>query len=289
MAAGLYETFPDAVNVKCRKVSAGGERKRLQRVSVCVIVQTEQSLGVTYMRKRKLLIVHESEDFCEQVYEELIHNFDIRICHTAREAKDAVDAFEPEALILDLFLSYCDPLEVLEYISLRIPRLISLVMTPVQNDYVCAKFREYNVGYAFMIPCSAKKVSRRMLDMVKSKYEQEEHVDEQERMLYQLLTDVGIDTGTKTFPYILLALKCRVENPHAMITKEIYPEIIARLGGTKGKIEKAIERPIRGLWERERTGLCRKLFPEDTKPSNDTFLRRLGNYARSTWYVGSKE
>ena len=91
----------------------------------------------------KLLIADPSEGVTDILSEMFCNDFDLRICHDGESALETLNAFQPDALLINLQLAYKDGLTVLQE-SAHCPKVI-LASVPYMNPYLAAKAEEVGI------------------------------------------------------------------------------------------------------------------------------------------------
>lgn len=108
-----------------------------------------------------------------------------------------------------------------------------------------------------------------------------------EKLVRELLTELGTPDHIKGHRYLVTALRAVVEDPDILdaVTKEIYPEVAAMHNTTGSRVERAIRHAVEVTWDRGDWEVLGKYFGNTVsltkgKPTNSEFLARLGNVIR---------
>lgn len=97
----------------------------------------------------KVLLVLDSEDLATILHNDLSKYFDIIICDAAT-ATDTINLYQPDALILDLFLRGIDGFQILQNTNYSIPSIILLTIF-VSTD-ILNQAADLNIDYIFLKP-----------------------------------------------------------------------------------------------------------------------------------------
>lgn len=111
----------------------------------------------------KVLLVLDSEDLSTILHKELSAYFEVRICDAAT-ATDTINLYQPDALILDLFLPGTDGFQVLQHTHYSIPSII-LVTVLVSTD-ILYRASELKVNYIFLKPFKLSALTDRLYELL---------------------------------------------------------------------------------------------------------------------------
>ena len=111
----------------------------------------------------KVLLVLDSEDLATILHNDLSKYFDIIICDAAT-ATDTINLYQPDALILDLFLPGTDGFQVLQHTHYSIPSII-LVTVLVSTD-ILNRAANLNINYIFLKPFKQAALTKRLHELL---------------------------------------------------------------------------------------------------------------------------
>ena len=108
-----------------------------------------------------------------------------------------------------------------------------------------------------------------------------------ERVVRDLILDIGIPDALKGYRYTIKAIYLLVENPNMIdsITGVLYPEVAKTFGTTPSRVERAIRHAVEVAIDRGDVEITGKYFGNTIsihkgKPTNGEFLARMANVVR---------
>lgn len=230
------------------------------------------------MFRPKVLIADPEDAFRESAAAALEQRFRVKCCTRGDLAWQELLAWEPEVLILDLFLPEVDGVELLRRLrglDRRPLVLVATVMPP--SEYVRCTLEHLEVTYAMMKPCRMRSLAARVEEMVDGRYTRRRGPEE----LIAILTELGFDSGRQGYQDLLVGIPMLARQRNQRLGKELYDAIARENGSTPKAVEKAIRDVIKDAWEKRSGGLWNRLFPGAVKyPSNKMFLFRLADLIR---------
>lgn len=111
----------------------------------------------------RVLLVLDSEDLSAVLYKELSAYFEVRICDAATAA-DSIDHYQPEGLIMDLFLPGTDGFQILQKTNYSIPSII--LLTVLVSTDILYRAAELKVNYIFLKPFKLSALIRRLYKLL---------------------------------------------------------------------------------------------------------------------------
>jgi len=227
------------------------------------------------MFRPKVLIADPEDAFRESAAIALDCSCRVRCCARGDQAWQEIVSWEPDVLIMDLFLPELDGVELerrLGKLKNRPRVLVATVM--LHSDYVRFALENLEVSYAMVKPCRMRSLAERVLEMADARPDRNGTAEE----LLALLTELGLDSGRQGYQDLLVGIPMLARQRNQRLGKELYDAIARENGSTPKAVEKAIRDVIRGAWEKNRGGLWNRLFPGAAKsPANKEFLFRLAD------------
>lgn len=112
--------------------------------------------------------------------------------------------------------------------------------------------------------------------------------DEQERIVTELLKQVGVPSHIKGYAYTRKAIILIMENREkytSSVTKVLYPTIAQEYNTTTSRVERAIRHAVEIAWERGNIEIQNKIFgyslsPKRGNPTNSEFLACIADYVK---------
>ena len=196
----------------------------------------------------RILIVEPSEDFCLQLTEEFSKKYQVYTCADGPAAMELLARHRPDVLVLSLFLPGMDGLLFLEEAGSLLPSVI--LCTSVQvPDYVVQAAQDLGVGYIIRKPCPVRAVVNRVADMLK-KQSQALPVNPHNVTAEHLLR-LGYSPHLDGFRQLRVGVPLFAQDPHQLLSKELYPAIASLCGSKGGKsVERSIRTATKDAWSR---------------------------------------
>ena len=229
----------------------------------------------------KVLLILES-DITAALLQNALTDYEVHTCR-ADEAAATLPRLQPDALILDLFLSGTDGLTLLENCSGHLPPVV-LAISPLVTDYVQQKAARLGVGFVIPKTATIDYIVTRLSDMLlMQKFpELPAGVD----IVDSLLDKFRLHAKPRVIAALHAGILMAVRDPDCLLTKEIYPELRSTYGCTEGAVDQAIRRALRKAWElrEQNPEVWDTFFPGYTEcPSNGDFISTLARYLRRNY------
>ena len=198
-------------------------------------------------------------------------------------AMDLVKEVNPDVLVIDLSLSGMDGIGVLRAIRTAGYHPLTLALTYHTTDYVLGAMENLSVDCVFRKTCSVLNVAARLYEFVATLNGQSVQPWSLRDEAFNMLLSLGVSLSGKNFACIHEALVYMTEHQNSFVTKELYPTVAARCGGTPKRVEKAIRDAVEKAWKNrdERVWQLYFTYGRDGTilcPSNGEFLSRLSHY-----------
>lgn len=239
----------------------------------------------------KLLIADKSEAFCRALAEQMRGLYEVYTCKDGMRAIEMVKKIEPEVLVLDLSLPGLDGIGVLRALQNSGHHPMVLAVTYQVTNYILSALESLSVSYIAQKPCTILNVAARLFEfhmhLSDSGFKTWNLRDE----AYTILLSLGVSLCGKNFACIHEALVYTTEHQNSFVTKELYPAIAARCGGTPKRVEKAIRDAIEKAWKNRDDRVWQLYFTYGRDgtipcPSNGEFLSRLAYYLHRRMMAG---
>lgn len=225
------------------------------------------------MTVEKILLILESEEMERSLRESLV-NYEVRTC-TGETAADTLRDFQPDALVLDLFLPGMDGFTLMETCDSPLPPCI-LLLTVLNSDYIQKKAAYLGVDFVIRKPCSVHYILRHLTDMLMAC--QFSDLPDDETLVEHLLTRLHIHGKGRVRKALTHAILMCAKDPDCLLTKEIYWKISPEYGASRDAVDQAIRRCLRNAWHNryKEAAVWDQFFPDcDTCPTNWTFISTL--------------
>ena len=239
----------------------------------------------------KLLIADKSDVFCRTLAEQMRGLYEVRTCKEGMRTIETVKLFEPDVLVLDLTLPGLDGIGVLRTVRNAGYKPMVLAVTNQVTNYILSALEDLSVSYIIQKPCTVLNVAARLFEF--AAFLGDTGLDSwnlRDEALTTLLS-LGVSLCGKNFSCIHEALVYMTEHQNGFVTKELYPAVAARCGGTPKRIEKAIRDAIEKAWKNRDERVWQMYFTYGRDgmipcPANGEFLSRLAHYLHRRMMAG---
>lgn len=226
----------------------------------------------------KVLIADPEDAFREGAAAALEGRFHVACCTRGDLAWEEIRAWNPDLVIMDLFLPELDGVELLRRLrDVDNKPLILVVTAMLHSDYVRSALENLEVSYAMVKPCRLRSLTERVRELVESRQSRNSCPEE----LLSVLTQLGLDSGRQGYQDLLVGIPMLARQRNQRLGKELYDAIARENGSSPSAVEKAIRDTIKAAWEKGSGPMWRRLFPGAAKcPANKEFLFRLADLIR---------
>ena len=267
------------------------------------------------MKKIKIGIVDDNQDFCEVVRDYLNKQNNIEVIFTAPDGIKAIEYLEnentcPDILILDLIMPHMDGFGVLEHLgSKELNKYPRVIMTSaVGQDSIIQKAMELGAQYYLVKPVNMKLLIKRINQLDNSivgAFDDDSHLrkslvmkdsvvnNDLEIDITNLIHEIGVPAHIKGYQYLRDAITLVVNRMEYLnaVTKELYPAIAAINNTTPSRVERAIRHAIEIAWNRGKLETLENLFgytvqQDKGKPTNSEFIAIIAVKLRLERKVG---
>jgi two-component system response regulator (stage 0 sporulation protein A) len=208
---------------------------------------------------------------------------------------------KPQVLIIDVFITSVDGLEVLEQIraneELSDTRIIFL--STVGSPRIINMAFNLGADYYIMKPCNPDILTKRILQIagLKTDDEADRETSAQinarfeassiENDVTEIIREIGIPAHIKGYQYIREAIIMAINDMNMLnyITKLLYPTIAKKYKTTSSSVERAIRHAIEVAWGRGRLDVIEDMFGYTVsagkgKPTNSEFIALIADKLR---------
>ena len=239
----------------------------------------------------KLLIADKSEAYCQVLAEQMRGLYEVYTCKEGMRALEMVKKIEPDVLVLDLSLPGLDGIGVLRAIQNAGYNPMVLAVTYQLTNYIISSLESLSVSYIVQKPCTVLNIAARLYEFAALLRDMECKAWNVHDEAFTILLSLGVSLCGKNFRCIHEALVYTTEYQNCFVTKELYPAIAARCGGTPKRIEKAIRDAIEKAWKNRDERIWQLYFTYGRDgaipcPTNGEFLSRLSFYLRRRMMAG---
>lgn len=236
-------------------------------------------------------------------------NLDIICCtEDGNEVYDQVLEMRPDVLLMDVFITNVDGLEVLEQLreNEELTDLRIIFLSTVGSNRIINMAFNLGADYYMMKPCNPKVLAKRIEQIadltkvgepeVREESEQSalstEHVfayetHTLENDVTEIIREIGIPAHIKGYQYIREGIMMAVNDMNMLnyITKLLYPSIAKKYKTTSSSVERAIRHAIEVAWGRGKIEVIEEMFGYTVsagkgKPTNSEFIALIADKLR---------
>lgn len=248
------------------------------------------------MKTANLVILESNSEFCK----ELTNYFDgkerFNVCAVTGNGQkgiEYIDHYKPNIVILNLVLSGCDGVSVLDHIKNNCPECKAIVVSNFSDEEVINSAISHGAKYYFVKPVEPHSIADRITDIVDENMA-EYRVSDAERTrrraasldekISKIFISVGIPPHIKGYAYLREGVKMMVENNSVIneVTKKLYPSIAEKFNTTASKVERAIRHAIEVAWNKGRVDAINSIFGVKVyfgseRPTNSEFIALIAD------------
>lgn len=226
----------------------------------------------------KILLILES-DTTEILLTEALDGYEVRSCR-AEAASGVLARFQPDALVLDLFLPGNDGFGIMESCRENLPPIV-LLLSDLTSEYVLQKAASLGADFVIEKPCTIVHIVNQLEDMMM--FHQFPNPSDNRAIAEHLLEQFPISARESVLHAFCSAVLFSAENPECALTKEIYLTVCKEYGESTDALDQAFRRSLRKAWKRSegKAPAWKRFFPEyDRCPPNGIFISTLGRFLR---------
>lgn len=244
------------------------------------------------MNKLKLLIAEGTEDFRLALADALRGAYQVRQCADGNRAKELLQSFKPDILVLDLMIPGYDGVSLLQWaVGMEICPMV-LATSRFVSDYVLDCADRLGVGYLMVKPCDVRATVARVGDLSTRIRSPMLIRPDPNAWVSNLLLALGVPTKLRGYTYLREAIGLMSGDPSQSITKILYPEVARRCGCASMHVERGIRSAITAAWAHRDEQLWRLYFAPDEsgnirRPTNGEFITRLADGLRMEMQMDS--
>ena len=232
------------------------------------------------------------------------------VCCTAdgSEVYDQTLQTQPDVLLMDVFITNVDGLEVLEQLRDN-PSLVDLkiiFLSTVGSSRIINMAFNLGADYYVMKPCNPKVLAKRIIqiaDLAKVGEPMEGCTEEDVKLpadnvydygvhtmendVTEIIREIGIPAHIKGYQYLRSSILMAVQDMDILdsITKQLYPSIAKTYNTTPSRVERAIRHAIEVAWSRGNSDTMHELFgytlqQGKLKPTNSEFIALIADKIR---------
>ena len=216
---------------------------------------------------------------------------------------DIIYEYKPDILLIDVFISKVDGLEVVEQIraneELNETKIIFL--STVGSPRIISMAFSLGADYYIMKPCNPEIIVKRIVQMINMNrkllsIDENDDLDNAsdvpddnsiENEVTSIIRDLGIPAHIKGYQYIREGIIMAINDMNMLnyITKLLYPNIAKKYKTKSSSVERAIRHAIEVAWSRGKMEVIEDIFGYTVsagkgKPTNSEFIALIADKLR---------
>ncbi len=233
---------------------------------------------------------------------------DINIIYATEDGSEIYDIVKdnkPDILLIDVFLSKVDGLEVLEQIRAdeELNDIKIVFISTVGSPRIIGMAFNLGADYYIMKPCDPEIIIKRISQIVNinnindievKQNNEKEYFSENslENEVTAIIRDLGIPAHIKGYQYIREGIIMSINDMNILnyITKLLYPNIAKKYKTTSSSVERAIRHAIEVAWSRGKIEVIEEMFGYTVsagkgKPTNSEFIALIADKLRIEYKI----
>ena len=239
----------------------------------------------------KILIAEDSELFGKECKKEL-KKFGFESILTKKDGRKVIELLQSghfDAVIMDVFMSGLDGIEVLDYIRENVsnPPLV-MMLSSVDNEGFEQQIMKAGADFYFINPVEPSSVAKRAQSLAGWKKENSKKVGFVERdtevVISDIMRQIGVPAHIKGYQYLRTAIDLSINDAEMLegVTKLLYPTIAKMYSTTSSRVERAIRHAIEVAWNRGDVDVLSSYFgytiqSDRGKPTNSEFIAMIAD------------
>lgn len=218
----------------------------------------------------------------------------VEVVSTAKDGRQLLndmEKYQPDVVIMDLFMPNLDALGVLEKVnsSNLKSKPVFIVMSSFDNSQLAEEAVTNGAAYFLIKPFDFDMLADRVLNSARSNGRQNIHkIDTSlEILVTNILHEIGVPAHIKGYHYLRESILLAIREPEVIssITKMLYPTVAKKFSTTSSRVERAIRHAIEVAWDRGDIDVLNSYFGftihnERGKPTNSEFVAMIADKLR---------
>jgi len=250
-------------------------------------------------KKKKIVIVDDNRDFCENISDFLSGNENYEVVATAYDGKtgyELVMETRPDLVLTDIVMPVMDGLTLMSRIAnnsalVKKPHIIAFSASGY--DSIIANATRLGAEFYFIKPFDMSSLAERIDDILSEKQQSatptaaKAQSCDLETNITMYIQQLGVPAHIKGYQYIRDAIMMVIEDMDAInaITKFLYPTVAKHYNTTSSRVERAIRHAIEVAWDRGNPDILNELFGYTIlstrgKPTNSEFIAMIADKIR---------
>lgn len=243
--------------------------------------------------KIKVLIADTSAEIGKACEAELkAMNYEVVLCERNGDVVISnLDNQHFDAVVMDVFMSCADGIEVIEHINDALSeRPFVIMLSTIGKQEFEEQVINAGADYYFIKPVKASAIAKRINRLVSWKGEKINHQrktysdDELEFMISDIMRQIGVPAHIKGYLYLRTAIMLCISDSEMLgsVTKILYPTVAKKYSTTSSRVERAIRHAIEVAWDRGDVDVLSSYFgytiqAQRGKPTNSEFIAMISD------------
>lgn len=246
------------------------------------------------MKEKIRVLIADTGDEAGKAFEAELKsmNYEVVLCERNGEAViSLLDKQHFDAVVMDVFMSSLDGIEVLEHISEALSeRPFVIMLSTIGKQEFEEQIINAGADYYFIKPVNAKVLAKRINRLLSWKGEKQNHHnkvysdDELEYMISDIMHQIGVPAHIKGYLYLRTAIMLCIGDSEMLgsVTKILYPTVAKKYNTTSSRVERAIRHAIEVAWGRGDVDVLSSYFgytiqAQRGKPTNSEFIAMISD------------
>lgn len=224
----------------------------------------------------------------------------VKTTEDGAEVYDIVSNYKPDVLLIDVFITNVDGLEVVEQIRANeeLAGTSIIFITNVGSPRIISMAFNLGADYYIMKPCNPDILCKRIMqiaglakeaetDDAEDEIKGEHELSTIENDVTEIIREIGIPAHIKGYQYIREGIIMSINDMNMLnyITKLLYPSIAKKYKTTSSSVERAIRHAIEVAWSRGKIEVIEEMFGYTVsagkgKPTNSEFIALIADKLR---------
>lgn len=246
-----------------------------------------------------VLIAEDSADFGKACQREL-KQVGFEVTAVKKDGRRVIEALESrhfDAVLMDVFMSGLDGIEVLEYINESLSeKPIIMVFSSVDSAEFESRIISAGADYYFLKPVEPKSVAKRLESLSDWKRERTGNLcvaRDTEVIISDIMRQIGVPAHIKGYQYLRTSIDLCINDPEMLesVTKLLYPTVAKMYSTTASRVERAIRHAIEVAWDRGDVEVLSSYFgytiqSNRGKPTNSEFIAMISDRIKLSMTTG---
>ena len=200
---------------------------------------------------------------------------------------------EPDAVIMDLFMTRLDALGVMREVKKKdINEPLMIVAASFSSEALEREIMNGGASYYALKPYNLDAICEDIVTLLsksKDDYNSRRFYDAFgiEVKVTEILHEIGVPAHIKGYNYLRDSIIMSIENPDIInaVTKQLYPGVAKKYETTSSRVERAIRHAIEVAWDRGDVDVLNSYFGytihnDRGKPTNSEFIAMIADKLR---------